>query len=201
MSNNKYEKAKIYKIWSTQGNKIYIGSTTKDYLSQRMTAHRGDYKKWKRGTHGHVASYILFEEYGLENCFIELLEAKSCSSIDEVRRLEGKYIRELECVNKCIAGQTRHEYIKQYTENNKEHITEYKKNYYNDNKDEIKEKQTKYYNDNKVSIMNHVNNYRKENNDIITCDCGGTHQRFSKARHFKTSRHRQFIESQNNLIQ
>ena len=100
MSNNKYERAKIYKIWSTQGDKIYVGATCKEYLSQRMVAHRGDYNKWKSGKHGKISSFILFEEYGLENCFIELLEAKECNSKDELLQLEGKYIRELECVNK-----------------------------------------------------------------------------------------------------
>ena len=33
---NRYNNGKIYKIESNLGNKIYIGSTTKDYLSQRM---------------------------------------------------------------------------------------------------------------------------------------------------------------------
>ena len=110
MGNNKYEKAKVYKIWSTQGDKVYVGSTTKDYLSQRMVAHRDDYKRWKRGTHSYMTSFILFEEYCLDNCFIELLEAKSCCSKDELRQLEGKYIRDLICVNKYIAGRTNTEY-------------------------------------------------------------------------------------------
>lgn len=30
-----YGKTKIYKIWSPKGDNIYIGSTTKEYLSQR----------------------------------------------------------------------------------------------------------------------------------------------------------------------
>ena len=29
-----YANSKVYKIWSTQGDKIYVGSTTKQYLSQ-----------------------------------------------------------------------------------------------------------------------------------------------------------------------
>ena len=44
-----YDQSKLYKIWSPQGDKIYIGSTTKELLCQRMTAHRKDYTKWKNG--------------------------------------------------------------------------------------------------------------------------------------------------------
>ena len=44
-----YANSKVYKIWSTQGDKIYIGSTTKPYLCQRMDKHRSDYKRFKDG--------------------------------------------------------------------------------------------------------------------------------------------------------
>ena len=87
MSNNKYEKAKVYKIWSTRGDKIYVGSTCKDYLSQRMTAHRCSYRQWKSKSIKYTSSFLLFDEYGLENCFIELLEAKECNSKDELSQL------------------------------------------------------------------------------------------------------------------
>jgi hypothetical protein len=43
-----YTKTKIYKIWSHLGDKLYIGSTTKKYLSERMAYHRTDYKSWKK---------------------------------------------------------------------------------------------------------------------------------------------------------
>jgi hypothetical protein len=113
-----YKNTKIYKIWSPQGDKIYIGSTTKELLCQRMTAHRKEYRKWKKTNIQCVTSYLLFEEYGIENCFIELLEARECSSKDELRQLEGKYIRELTCVNRRIEGRTR----KEYREDHKDEI-------------------------------------------------------------------------------
>ena len=61
-----YKNGKIYKIEPVNGEEgeIYIGSTTKEYLSQRMTAHRGDYGKWKNGKHGKIMSFDLFEKYG-----------------------------------------------------------------------------------------------------------------------------------------
>ena len=44
-----YEQVKIYKIYSHAGDKNYIGSTTKEFLSQRMATHRSNYKTWKKG--------------------------------------------------------------------------------------------------------------------------------------------------------
>lgn len=95
-----YSTTKIYKIWSTHGDKIYIGATTKKYLTQRMTAHRNSYKTWKNGKSKFITSYILFDEYDISNCFIELLEAKECKDKNEQTQLEGKHIRQLDCVNK-----------------------------------------------------------------------------------------------------
>ena len=74
-----YTNAKVYKIWSTQGDKIYVGSTTKQYLSQRMDSHRSKYKSYKENKYHFITSFYLFEEYDIKNCFIELLEAKCCN--------------------------------------------------------------------------------------------------------------------------
>jgi hypothetical protein len=100
---------KIYKIWSPLGDKVYIGSTSKE-LSQRMKTHIHDYKKYINNKHKYITSFILFNEYGLNNCYIELLEIKECISKIEINQLEGKYIKEYICVNKIIPGQTRKEH-------------------------------------------------------------------------------------------
>ena len=171
-----YEKSKAYKIWSTAGDKIYIGSTTKEYLSQRMDKHRGDYKRWKNGKHPLTTSYHLFEEYGVENCFIELFESKVCNSKDELKQLEGKYIRSMVCVNKNIAGRTMNEY---YIDN-KEHLNQY----YKDNKEHIKQ----YREDNKETI-------REKKNKPFECECGGKYTNSHKASHLRTTKYCQFINS------
>jgi hypothetical protein len=160
-----YGKGKVYKIWSpTHGDKIYIGSTTKEYLSQRMDHHRADYKRQK----AYLTAFILFEEYGMENCKIELLEAKECTSKEELLQLEGKYIRELECVNKYIAGRTQKEwrednkeYYKKYSETHKEEIKENKKVYRDEHKEEIKEYQKEYQETHKEEIAEQRKIYSK----------------------------------------
>ena len=88
-----YNNGKIYKIESHCGDKVYIGSTTKEYLSQRMDAHRRGYKQWKNGTTHFLTAFIIFDEYGLENCKIILLEACICNTKDELYAREAHYIK------------------------------------------------------------------------------------------------------------
>ena len=45
-----YSLTKIYKIESHLGNKIYVGSTAKQYLSQRFQQHKSSCKCWKEET-------------------------------------------------------------------------------------------------------------------------------------------------------
>jgi hypothetical protein len=146
-----YSKSKVYKIWSTQGDMIYIGSTTKEYLSQRMTAHRHGYSAWKKHNQKFITSYKLFDEYGVDNCFIELLEAKELKNNDEIRQLEGGYIRNMACVNKNIAGRTKQAYYqsdksqearKEYQQSEK--YKEYSKQYYQQTKEAQKEYSKQY---------------------------------------------------------
>ena len=164
-----YGNAKVYKIWSTAGDKIYIGSTTKEYLSQRMDKHRSGYKQWKNGKKTLTRSFHLFDEYGIDNCFIELLEAKVCSSKDELKQFEGKYIRSMICVNKYIPDRTKEEYRKDTTENK----AQYDKEYREQNKDKIRERKR----------------------EKCCCECGGKYTHDAKSQHMKTMMHRQFIES------
>ena len=105
-----YQKTKIYKIESHLGDKIYIGSTAKEYLSQRFQQHKVQYKRWKNGKVGKYTSFELFDEYGIENCQIVLIEAYPCNSKDEKNAKEGHYIKTLNCVNKVVVGRTQKEY-------------------------------------------------------------------------------------------
>ena len=222
----KYENGKIYKIWSPLGDKIYVGSTTKERLCQRMEAHRGDYNKWKNNKEKYkkITSFILFDEYGIVNCFIELLEAKNCQCKDELTQLEGKYIRELECVNRIIPGRTREEYGKLYRDTNKVVIFEKKKKYRLENKETIQEKKKADYAKNKEKVIERAKTNYEENKEAILeahrvryqenkevlkqkriqnkeklstqiqCECGGHHRYDSISKHIKSKMHINFIE-------
>jgi hypothetical protein len=135
-----YSKTKIYKIESHLGDKIYVGSTAKQYLSQRLQQHKNSYKRWKDGKCGKVTSYLIFEEYGVDNCQIVLIEEFSCTSKDAKNAREGHFIKTLDCVNKIVIGRSRKEsqdaYIK--SEKGKEVLKKYQES------DKYKEVQKKY---------------------------------------------------------
>ena len=101
---------KIYKVQNIAGDKIYIGSTNKKYLSQRMDTHRGSYKRWKVDKADKTYSYDIFEEFGLENCVIVLIENYPCGAKDELRAREAHFIQTMVCVNKNIPGRTVEQY-------------------------------------------------------------------------------------------
>ena len=102
-----YSNSKIYKIEPIvehEEGEIYVGSTTKQYLSQRMDKHRNDYKRWRDGKTNKLTVFDLFDKYGIDNCKIYLLESVIAISKDELLAKEGYYIRTLKCVNRCIVG-------------------------------------------------------------------------------------------------
>ena len=128
-----YEKGKIYKLWTPQGNEIYIGSTT-----QSLAVRKAEHKR-----HQDSCSRILFQKY--DDVRIELIEEFPCKNKMELDRREGEHIRNNDCVNKRIEGRTKAE----YREDNKEHIREKQKEYRENNKEKIREKKKEYREKNK----------------------------------------------------
>ena len=71
---NRYENGKIYKITDVGYNKCYIGSTCES-SSKRMERHRTQYKEYIKGRMKKKTTAIdIFNELGIENCTIELIE-------------------------------------------------------------------------------------------------------------------------------
>ena len=159
-----YKNCKIYKIESHSGDKVYIGSTTKQYLSQRMAKHRQSYKVWKDGGDvSRVTVYGMFDEYGLENCDIILLENCDCHSVDELRAREAHYIKSMNCVNKVIPLRT----DKEYRDANKVHKKEYDEIYRRENKDKKRETDKAYRESHQDELRQSKKEYREANLDSI----------------------------------
>ena len=94
---NKYNYTKIYKITSTQTNKIYIGSTTKKYLSSRFNEHKHIYRRHTEDkTKPFCSSFDIIK---FDDAIIELIELYNCNDKDEQHRREKYYIE----LNKEIA--------------------------------------------------------------------------------------------------
>jgi hypothetical protein len=112
-----YQQGKIYCIRSHQTDDIYIGSTTKKYLSQRLTHHKTQYRIYLKEGGRYISSFKILEH---DNSYIELIENYPCNSKAELNREEGKYQREMDCINKNIAGRTK----KEWREDNKQELKE-----------------------------------------------------------------------------
>ena len=159
-----YSKSKIYKIESMCGSKCYIGSTTKKFLSQRMSAHRENYRRWKSGKQSKfTAVFDIFDEFGVDNCRIYLIELCVCDSKDELRRRVGHQIKTLECVNKIISGQTKTE----YNESHKEETALKAKNYNESHKEEKAINNKKYRDTHKEKLKEYTAKYNEENKEKI----------------------------------
>ena len=160
-----YQKGKIYKIISQHTDKCYVGSTTKDRLSNRLAGHRSDLKNGKNMS----SKYIL----ELGDYEIVLLELYPCNSKDELHMRERHYIETLDCVNKCIPIRSKQEwYIA-----NKDKISEYQTEYRLNNKDSLKQKR------------------KERNQNKITCECGRVICKNDILKHKKTKRHLNLIQS------
>ncbi len=145
-----YSLGKVYKI--VGNGKVYVGSTTRPRLCQRLSQHRSDYKRWKNGA---VEKGILtsFECLDDPECYIELLELCPCSSKDELLKCEGKWIRETNCINKVTPSRTPEEYKNE----NIERYNEYQKEWRENNKDYPNQ----YYHNNKQKFMEAQRRYRE----------------------------------------
>ena len=106
---------------------------------------------------------------------------------------------------------------KEYREKNSEKIKEYKKSYNENHKEEIKEQTHKYYEEHKEEIKAKVKEYRESNEEKIknykeewyqknkekilqkqketfTCECGSEVRCAGKAEHYRSNKHKAFIE-------
>ncbi len=193
---NKYNNSKIYKIeplCDYDEGDIYIGSTTKKYLCERMAEHRKDYKRWKDGKRNKVLSFVLFDKYGLENCQIVLIENVHAQTKDELFCKEAHYIRTLKNLNMCIPNRN----AKEYYMDNKEIIDDKNKKWRENHKDKVKEYSMNYKQTNKEMLNTKAKLYREANNEIIkehrtqpiVCECGTTVNKWCISRHKNSQKH------------
>jgi hypothetical protein len=84
----RYQNGKIYKIVCNITGKQYIGSTCKT-LSQRLSGHKSDYKRFNEGKSGNTKSFDILKE---EDYDIVLIEVYPCNTKDELHKRERHYI-------------------------------------------------------------------------------------------------------------
>jgi hypothetical protein len=156
-----YSKGKIYKLECLTTGKVYIGSTTKQYLSQRLTSHRYCFDAWKKGKMRYVTAYEIIE---CNDYQITLLEAYPCSSLDELLARERHWIESMHCINKCRPvreEQERIEYHREYYKTNRETQSDQSKERYARNQEQILAKNKEWREANKEKLKEKSNQYRE----------------------------------------
>ena len=188
-----YSKAKIYKIVNDIDDDTYIGATCQA-LSKRMAEHR---KSMKSKRDNHIKLYKKMNEIGVEHFKILLVEETPCENVEQLRAIEGDYIRELGTLNSQIAGRTSGDYEKEfkeryypskkiYRENSREILNEKNKEYYNARKEEICSKHRQKYNE--VTILK------------MTCElCGTVHNKNNKPLHLRSKKHQEALNNLSNI--
>ena len=141
--------SKIYRIVCNTTGKQYIGSTTKEKLSMRLSQHVYDYKKYLKNKFHYISSYEIIEGANYE---IVLIESYPCNSKDELHSRERFHIETNECVNKVIPSSNRVETRRRYYNSNKDKVAEYNRQYCIDNKERKIEYRRQYYQANKERI-------------------------------------------------
>lgn len=163
MEDNKYQSGKIYKVIDNDYNMCYIGSTIQT-LSNRLSDHKRKYLLFKNNEHHNVSIFKIFDEYGIDNCKIELIELYPCATRIELTQKEGEHIKNNPgCVNRCIAGRSQ----KDYASDNKDKLKSYRQEYYKTNKEDILNKQKEYHIQNREKRLDAMKQWKEDNKDVM----------------------------------
>ena len=181
MTENKYQRGKIYKLISNKTEDVYYGSTIEVKITNRLSKHRCDYKRWLNGKVRYVTS---FEIVKFDDAKILLVENFPCNTIYELTAREQYYIDNNNCINKrrTYTGLSEPDYKHMYYEQNKDAILQKQKEYYEQNKDVIDERSKIYHENNKQKLT-----------EIHDCGCGATYMHHHKARHERSLKHQQWL--------
>ena len=163
-----FNNGKIYKVVDNSSDMVYIGSTC-NTLEMRLKQHESQYKGFKLGKTRNVTVFKILDN---NNYKIELIKLFPCDNKKDLELEEGKIIKEyrnkkLNAVNRCIVGQTKSDYGKEYYQTKKDKINTKTKEYYQNNIDKIKESKKQYYETNIDKIKESKKQYYETNIDKI----------------------------------
>ena len=186
---NKFQDGKIYRVCDVGYTKFYYGSTVQA-LAMRMGGHRSDYKRYKAGKANKSTVYDLFDEFGHENCKIELVEPYPCDCRDVLLKREGYYIEHNECLNKIVVGRTTQEQKRLYRANNRDKLIQINREYYRQNKEECVRKRKEHYERNKEEVL------AKAKVKTTCAVCGSCFRKSDISEHKRTLKHQKALKQQ-----
>ena len=126
------ERGKVYRIVCRKTGLKYVGSTTAQYLSQRLPEHVHNHKKSRNG----CTSRQVIDN---GDYYIELLEECPCNERKELSARERYWVEKEPCVNKCIPGRTHAECMREWVNNNREKWNTYMRDYRRKRREALKQ--------------------------------------------------------------
>lgn len=152
----------FYKIYNSENDKIYVGST-KGKLTTRFYRHKRCDKNNKFQTH--------MREIGVDKFTIVELERKEVNDKQEQLKLETEWLEKLQPeLNErrpFSSDQKKLEIARDYKKKHKEGIEEYNKKFYSDNKEREKERSRIYKEENKEKCHSYSLRYSLDNKELI----------------------------------
>ena len=159
-----YNEGKIYKIVCNITGLVYIGSTTKKRLCDRLSNHKSHYKRHLEGKSSYITSFKVLEN----GCYeIILLELYPCNSKDELHSRERFYVESLECVNNKTPSSSHSETMQKWYSKNKERVLNKQKKYNETNLQKRREYEKKYRELNKDKISIARKKWETENKEYL----------------------------------
>lgn len=195
ITENKYNRGKMYKIVSFQTDKCYVGSTCEQYLSNRLAGHRRNYKNHQNGKYHYVTSFDILK---YDDACIVLIEDYPCENKYQLHSRERYWIEQSNCVNKIHPTRTHKEWSKtekgkmsRKTEKAKEYQKTYMKEY--SKTDKAKEYHKAYKRE--YSKTDKAKVYKKEyRTKRATCECGSEFRKDDMARHNRSIKHQNYLQ-------
>eukprot|EP00971_Amphidinium_carterae_P249573 4953613-Amphidinium_carterae.1 len=141
---------------------------------------------------------------GIEHFSIELVEEFPCQTIQELRRQEGVWIKELGTLNKQVAGRSWEQYLldtkdkwkeyhKKYKSEHTEQIQENRKKWAENNKEKTQDYMKKYAQSHLEKVREHKRKWGQKNQTYVrtklTCECGCEVSRANMSRHLQSDKH------------
>ena len=188
-----YKNAKIYQLVNDITDDVYIGSTCQP-LSKRIAEHRASMRS-KRDSH--LKLYQKMLEIGVEHFNIYLVKETPCENKEQLRAIEGEYIRERGTLNGHIAGRNMKTHGKEMNDIHREKYREVRQSYTINNKDKLTEYGQKYRNDRKEELNQKERDRYTEMTKIkLTCTiCGAKHNKKNTPLHFRSRRHQDALNT------
>ena len=138
---------------------IYVGSTIQT-LCKRMATHRIAMNATEKKNR---LIYQAMNKFGVTNFYIELIENYPCDDVEQLRKKEGYFIREIGTLNSLISGRNKKEWTienaehvklnaARYHDQNKEKHNQQSKKWREEHIEEMKQNKHAWYEQNKIEI-------------------------------------------------